>query len=512
MPRPSTPLAAPSVAAALAADRLGVPAVVFFVMSAATPLTVVAGVVTTGYATTGLIGIPVAFLAVAAVLALFSVGYVAMARRVANAGAFYSYIARGVGRPAGVGAAWVALASYNLLQVGLYGAIGAAVAPLLDQWTGVDVVWWLIALVAWAVTATMGLARVDVNGRVLSVLLLAEVAIIVVYSLTSLAHPADGKWNVAALSPSNLAGPGVGALLVLAVLGFIGFEAAVVFAEETRDPKRTVATATFIAVGVTAALYTLSSWAMTVAVGPEHIVDRSASEGPDLLFDSAGAHLGATMATAGRVLFATSILAAMIAFHNTTARYMFALGRERVLPATLARTTLRGGTPLHASLLQSGIGLTAIIGYASVGSDPLVHLFYWAGTSGGIGILLLITTTAIAVPLFLARQPPGAPRDSLWRRLVAPLIALAALLIITTLAVGNIDVLLGIAPGHRLTWAVPVGFLAIGAAGTGWGWWLRAHRPEVYAVIGLGAHAAVPPPAVPRTVAHDAGLRAGARR
>ncbi|HTF09630.1 MAG TPA: hypothetical protein VK659_15790, partial [Asanoa sp.] len=47
------------VTGSLAAGRLGVPAVLFFVMSAATPLTVVAGVVTTGFATTGLIGIPV---------------------------------------------------------------------------------------------------------------------------------------------------------------------------------------------------------------------------------------------------------------------------------------------------------------------------------------------------------------------------------------------------------------------------------------------------------------------
>ncbi|MBN1174826.1 MAG: amino acid permease, partial [Micromonosporaceae bacterium] len=40
------------VADALAANRLGVPSVIFFVMSAATPLTVVAGVVTTGFAAT----------------------------------------------------------------------------------------------------------------------------------------------------------------------------------------------------------------------------------------------------------------------------------------------------------------------------------------------------------------------------------------------------------------------------------------------------------------------------
>jgi amino acid transporter len=136
---PSRPATRPSnVSTALAADRLGVPAVVFFVMSAATPLTVVAGVVTTGYAVTGITGLPVAFIVIGAVLALFCVGYVSMARHVTNAGAFYAYISRGIGRPVGVAGAWVAVVAYNALQVGLYGAIGAATTPLLNAWFGID--------------------------------------------------------------------------------------------------------------------------------------------------------------------------------------------------------------------------------------------------------------------------------------------------------------------------------------------------------------------------------------
>jgi len=50
---------------------------------------VAAGVIPTAYALTGLTGIPVAFLVVAVVLALFCPGYVAMSRRIRNAGAFY---------------------------------------------------------------------------------------------------------------------------------------------------------------------------------------------------------------------------------------------------------------------------------------------------------------------------------------------------------------------------------------------------------------------------------------
>ncbi|MDG4829997.1 APC family permease [Solwaraspora sp. WMMD1047] len=482
----------------LAAGRLGVPAVVFFVMSAATPLTVVAGVVATGYATTGLIGIPLAFTVVGVLLAVFAVGFVAMARYMANAGAFYSYIAQGIGRPVGVGAAWVALVAYNLLQVGLYGAVGAAAGPVIESWFGVSLYWWLIALVAWAVTATLGVLRVEVNGRVLAVLLLAEVAVIVVFSLASLAHPAGGTIALDGLVPGNLFGAGVGAVLVLALLGFVGFEAAVVFAEEAKDPSRTIPAATFIAVGVTAVLYTVGAWAMAVATGPDRIVARSQDESTGLVFTLAGEHLGSLAVTVGLVLFATSIAAALISFHNTVARYMFALGRERVLPAGLGRTTMRGNAPAAASLVQSGIGLVVIVVVAVGGWDPLVHLFFWAGTSGGLGVLLLITVTAVAVLGFFARH---VHVETVWRARVAPAIALAGLAGVVVVAVDTFGVLLGVPPGHWLATAVPAGYLLVGVAGTLWGWWLRHRRPEVYAAIGRGAKAALPTGRTPRATA-----------
>ena len=90
MSRTQTAGAKPSsVSRALARDRLGVPAVLFFVLAGVAPLTVAAGVIPTAYATTGLTGIPAAFLVIAVILALFATGYVAMTRHITNAGAFY---------------------------------------------------------------------------------------------------------------------------------------------------------------------------------------------------------------------------------------------------------------------------------------------------------------------------------------------------------------------------------------------------------------------------------------
>ncbi|HEY4453783.1 MAG TPA: APC family permease [Pseudonocardiaceae bacterium] len=475
---------ASSISMALAANRLGIPSVVFFVMTAATPLTVVAGTVTTGYATTGLIGIPVAFIAIGIVLAIFSIGYVAMAPYTANAGAFYAYISRGLSKPLGVGGAWVALVSYCMLQVSLYGGVGVAAAPVLKDWFGVSTPWWVIALVAWAIVAITGIQQVSMNGKILAVLLCCEVAVIVVFSFTDLFHPAHNAVSFATLSPGNLVGSGVGALFSLAILGFVGFESAVVFSEESKDPKRTVRVATYLAVAIIAVLYAFASWTMSVATGPDKIVSDSQNQQLDLLFNLAGQHLGPALVDLGHLLFVTSMLAAMISFHNTTARYMFALGRERVLPAALGRTSRRTGSPIMGSLVQTVIGLVVIVVWAVVGLDPLIQLFFWLSTSGGVGILFLLVLTSIGTIVFFARNKTGG--ENIWQRTVAPIVATVLLLAVTYFAVTNFAQLLGVDPSSPLTWAFPVGFVVIGLAGIIWGLVLRKRQPEIYQTIGLG--------------------------
>src|SRR6266852_1564239 len=178
-----------SVSQALARDRLGVPAVLFFVLAGVAPLTVAAGVIPTAYATTGLTGIPAAFLVIAVILALFATGYVAMTRHITNSGAFYAFISRGIGRAAGVAAALVALLSYSFLQVGLYGALGPNAASEAAAHLHVHAAWWAWALGAWAVITVLGLLRVDITGRILGVLLCAEIIVILAETVAGLAHP-----------------------------------------------------------------------------------------------------------------------------------------------------------------------------------------------------------------------------------------------------------------------------------------------------------------------------------
>ncbi len=103
-------------------------AVLFFVLAGVAPLTVAAGVIPTAYQTTGLTGIPAAFLVIAVILGVFA----DRLRRDDPAHHQQRRVLRlhfpRPGPAAGVAAALVALLSYTFLQVGLYGALGPAAA------------------------------------------------------------------------------------------------------------------------------------------------------------------------------------------------------------------------------------------------------------------------------------------------------------------------------------------------------------------------------------------------
>ncbi|MET8912468.1 APC family permease [Micromonospora sp. NPDC004551] len=490
-----------TVSAVLARGRLGIPAVVFFVVAAAAPLTAVAGGATTGYAVTGVLGIPLAYLVVAGVLALFAVGYVAMSRRIVNAGAFYTYVTRGLGRPAGVAAALVALLAYNSMQIGLYGVFGAVLSGFLNDRFGMNTTWWLCALAACAVIAVLGLLRIDLNGKVLAVLLVAECAIALVYDAVMVTHPADGRVQFDTLAPSHLVGAGIGAALVTGIAGFVGFEGTTVFAEETKDPKRTVPRATYIAVAVTGLLYGLSAWAMSIATGPDQIVAAAQTEGTDLIFNLVSPHLTSSLVTTGRWLFITSLFAALLSFHHTVARYAFALGRERVLPSVLGRTSRRTGAPKAGSILQTALALVVLTGYVLADADPIVHLFFWLTSLGALGVLILMTATSVAVVSYFTRI---AHRDGMWRTTVAPLLSALALGAILVVTVEQFDALLGVDPISPLRWMFPASYAVAAAIGLAWAHVLRAARPDVYQTIGLGAGSATAPLHAPDPVRQPA--------
>jgi hypothetical protein len=117
----------------------------------------------------------------------------------------------------------------------------------------------------------------------------------------------------------------------------------------------------------------------------------------------------------------------------------------------------------------------------------MTNLFFWLGTTGGFGILLLLALTSIAVVAFFAQDGRG---ESLWARLISPIIAAALLTLLVVLAVQNYATLLGVPAGNAASWILPASYGLVFVVGLAWGSLLKARRPQLYSAIGLGAYAA----------------------
>ena len=90
-------------------------------------------------------GAPAAFIFAAIVLVVFSVGYVAMARKKTSAGGFYSYISHGLGRELGIGTGYGAVVAYSVFEASLAGGFAYFLNLKLAAF-GVNIGWPWLAL------------------------------------------------------------------------------------------------------------------------------------------------------------------------------------------------------------------------------------------------------------------------------------------------------------------------------------------------------------------------------
>lgn len=461
------------------------------IIAASAPLTVLAGGVPTNFAVAGILGVPTTYLVLGVVIVIFAFGYGVMSSQIQSPGAFYAYISEGLGARQGIAAAILALVAYNMMQIGLYGLFGFSLSNLIVTLTGLALPWWVTAISGWLIVGTLGIRSIDLSAKILSVLVALEFLVVAVVSVVSLANAPEGI-STQTLHSDQFFTPGIGVLLAFGIAAFMGFESGAIYSAETKDPRKTVSRATYIAITTVALFYTFSSWALAMGIGPSKIIERSAESGPDLVFIWLAEH-SPVLADAAQVLFVSSLIAALIAFHNAAARYFYSLGRTGVLPRAFARVG-RAGAPVGGSLAQSLLALTVIIIFiiAGAGSElgelyPVITLFTWFTNAAAFGLVFLLAITSVAIAVWFSRHTTDY---GLWTRLVAPLISALALAIIALLILWNFDIMIG--SDGPLVFVMPGIIIGAGIAGFIWGEILRRHRPDTYTaaqkIISSGHH------------------------
>ena len=126
---------------------------------------------------------PAAFLFATIILTIFTVGYVAMARKMRAAGGFYTFISHGLGRELGLATGITGAIAYSLFEVSLLGGFAYFASTNFNDWFGWHIPWIWFALFAALLISVLCYFHVELSVKVLGTALVGEVIILTIFDL-----------------------------------------------------------------------------------------------------------------------------------------------------------------------------------------------------------------------------------------------------------------------------------------------------------------------------------------
>ncbi len=485
----------------LKSGSLGISSIFFCIATAAAPMTAMLFNVPVIVSGAGW-AVPGAFIVAMVMLLVFAVGYVEMSRRVTSAGGFYSFVSHGFGQTLGLGTASVITFSYTILTASIVGIFAYFAKTTISDWTGASIPLIVLLLAPVAINVMFAYFDITITARVLGVFFVAEVTVLLVFSIAVLVQGGAHGITAAPLNPLAIfhnhgaiaafgaAAPGIA--LFGAFWSWVGFEMAPNYGEESRRPRKIFAWATFGTLLALGALYILASFAFTIGWGTagtgSGVNSQFAGHTISAFYPLTGRYFGASLTDAFRLLIVTSSFACQLAFFNTSSRYVFALGRERILPSVLGRTHARHQTPhLASAVVAIAIAIWILLFYASDSSTnaALLKLATWTPIVGVFGLLLVQALTSFAIARYFWATDPEHRRPL--QTLIAPVVGGALMVFSAWLLFHNRGALSG-ASGAAF---IRYGFWLIVAAfviGIGTALWFRSRDQPRYAAVGRFVH------------------------
>ena len=341
-----------------------------------------------------------AFVVCALIVALIVVCFAEVASRFHSTGGMYLYAREAFGSAVGFEVGWL----YWIVRVTTFATnCNALLIYLGFFFPNVTTGYWRILIVTLVVILLTAVNYIGVRESTImtNVFTVGKIAPLLIFALVGVffIEPANFSFNAA---PEY--GKFSEAILIL-IYAFVGFEAAVIPAGETKDPQKNVPFALLIALVFCVGLFIVIQ---IVAIGT--LPGLADSKTP--LADAAGNFMGGFGASFIAVGALISILGNLNGGFLAASRIPFAMAEQKELPQILASTHKKYKTPV-ASLL-----LTAIVVYIFT----LQTSFYAALTIATITRLLVYATTCASLPVF--RRQNNAPEA----KFIAPFGITAAVL------------------------------------------------------------------------------------
>src|SRR6202158_2748984 len=455
------------------------------------------------------LGAPASFIFATIILTVFSVGYVAMSRKVSSARGVYSYISDGLGRELGLGTGFGAVVAYSVFEASLAGGFAFFLNLKLSQigtatgagWLN-GIQWPYLALLMVVLISLITYFDIRITARVLGVFLVGEILFLLIFDVAMIVRGATTStaFTLQALNPVKAfqGFPAVGSLaagipaigLFFAFWSWVGFEMAPTCGEEAKDPKRVGPQAMYISVIGFGIFYMLTSWAPFAGYATlKDVIAQAQRNTAQFYLGPAQQYIGLGVDQALSILIVTGSFACGMAFHNTACRYFYSLGREKVLPAALGRTHPRWKSPHIASITQSVIAAVIVILFAIfAGRDnptqqAYVDLYGLMAIMGVIVILAVQALVSVAILRYFLQH--HGTEVHWWSTVLAPIISFVGQAFVLYLLFTNIDFVSGGLGFAR--WLGPIDLVII-AIGIGLAFYLKGSQPEKYKTLGRLIH------------------------
>ncbi|MEE1823525.1 APC family permease [Streptomyces sp. BE20] len=348
-----------------------------------------------------------------------ALSYAQMSRAFPMAGSVYTYAGRGIAPPVGFLSGWMILLDYVLVPGLLYLIAGVAMNSLVPA---VPVWLWLVGFVL--LNTAVNYLGVEMTSKVNKAMLIGELIVLLVFIGFGLAALAAGKGRGFDLTPVynsqtfswSLA---FGAVSV-AVLSFLGFDGISTLSEENRDSAKAIGRSMIAALLLAGSLFIAQTWIASLLVpDPDALIAQGDPDGTafyDAARVAAGGWLATVTAAATAVAwgFANSLVA-----QAATSRLLYAMARDRQLPAFLAKVHPRHRVPVNATLLTAGISL--VLGLYTASREDGITLLSTLVNFGALTTFLVLHVSVVVHYVVRRRS-----RDW-WRHLVAPVLGFAIL-------------------------------------------------------------------------------------
>ena len=381
-----------------------------------------------------------------------------------SSGGYYSFATRGLGARAGFITTWSYLIYDIIGPAGAIGFLGYLASSTFQMASGVNIPWWIFALITFAIVWTLTHFGIRLSMRTTAVFGGIEMLIMLALAFTFLAHPGHGSHFSAPLLASNAPHhyEGILAGMVFSVLALSGFEAPAPLAQETRRAGKFIGRAVMLSLLLIGVFYIFTSYSSAIGWGTGNMAAFASNANP---YYALGHSLWGVGWWFIFIAIVNSAIGCGLACTNAASRVAYTMGQAGTLPPRFGKIHPVHRTPTFSIAVQQIIGIVAILLVGTLLAPDTI--FGFLGTITTLAVIILYIMANIALTAYIRREHTGD--YSHWRHLVLPGIGTLALLPVLWITVYPVP-----SWPYNIT---PYIFLAALLVGAGYMLWLERRHP-----------------------------------